>query len=579
MGYKFNPFTSNLDLDDGAQGPAWPTWPAGPSGTTDIVDTNETLWLAQILNGKISATINGSGDLVVSLLTTSNATPSSGSPVIIQIDWVQHSITSAFSTTATHWSTHWLALTSGASTLLSVYIGYSSTTGDTGVYMIASRIAGVLEQNNIAISGTVANGGIWYIHTPQSTDQLRFAWMFNATLTLSGSVYSWTAVTPIIYSPSIISLGNRELIVGDMWDEDGSIIVDGSTYNTQVKVSQIGGVTPGVVILHRHSTTQQDVIAMSLSNSDDTSHVDVSNGQIIWSVVWLGTAWDDYKIFTEIDTWVDDTGTVSQTSSPGKISIKVTPDGSISPEAVVTYHNDKTTETFGTDVNKRDGVYAIESQDSSKFRRFTWSTNTSGTLPQAFGGVILMDGYMHNTSIDNSWNFLWADDDGPCQCRVFDEMWSEAMITSATTTAGQVPWVYAPWVVAWSIINGIATYNTLIATSYIQWVNNELVQWVTTATSITPNADITTIYRVSALATNLTINAPTTSTSGYPGQKMEIWITSDSTGWHSLTWTGFSIGDSITPPSTIAANKRVKVWIEYDDINLSWDIVGYPGTY
>jgi len=41
-------------------------------------------------------------------------------------------------------------------------------------------------------------------------------------------------------------------------------------------------------------------------------------------------------------------------------------------------------------VNTHDGTYEKVSLDTSPFRQFTWTTNTTGTLPQLFGGVILM---------------------------------------------------------------------------------------------------------------------------------------------------------------------------------------------
>ena len=84
-------------------------------------------------------------------------------------------------------------------------------------------------------------------------------------------------------------------------------------------------------------------------------------------------------------------------------------------------------------------MYQVISLDSSVFRRYTWTTSITGTLPQLFGGVILMDGWTHNVDIDASGNFLGCDDDGPCQCYAFDENGQQAVYTSATTTSGQVP--------------------------------------------------------------------------------------------------------------------------------------------
>ena len=112
------------------------------SVTYDLSGGTETAWRAlmgasyassdggnlvgSITNGKIVASVS-SGSLTVALKTTAGADPSSGSPVIVGINGTNYSITSAFNWTIGVTGTDWIALSSGVSTTLYVYMCYSST--------------------------------------------------------------------------------------------------------------------------------------------------------------------------------------------------------------------------------------------------------------------------------------------------------------------------------------------------------------------------------------------------------------------------------------------------------------------
>jgi hypothetical protein len=119
--------------------------------------------------------------------------------------------------------------------------------------------------------------------------------------------------------------------IGALGTETNSIIVNGTTYNSVLKVSDIGDSNVAQTILHRHSTTFEPLIAGARSNSDTSSHGDVTNGQSLFTVYGLGFAGSDYKIFGSVSLSADATGTISNTSSPGRFSVNVTPNGSVNP--------------------------------------------------------------------------------------------------------------------------------------------------------------------------------------------------------------------------------------------------------
>lgn len=123
------------------------------------------------------------------------------------------------------------------------------------------------------------------------------------------------------------------LIVGDPGFEASGITVNSSLYTSSLKVSDIGGSNVAQTILHRHSTTLEPLIVGARSNSDDATHVAVTNGQRLLTMYATGYAGStaDYQIFGSQTFSVEASGTVSDTSSPGRFEIALTPDGSATP--------------------------------------------------------------------------------------------------------------------------------------------------------------------------------------------------------------------------------------------------------
>jgi len=127
-------------------------------------------------------------------------------------------------------------------------------------------------------------------------------------------------------------------IFGDPGTESSGINVGGVTYQSTHKTSDIGGSNAAQTIIHRHSTTLGPLHLYARSNSDTSSHAAVTAGQDIGSVYAAGYAGTNYKLF---GSWVfaADTGTISQTSSPGKWTLSITPNASVIPVAAITVGN------------------------------------------------------------------------------------------------------------------------------------------------------------------------------------------------------------------------------------------------
>jgi hypothetical protein len=127
---------------------------------------------------------------------------------------------------------------------------------------------------------------------------------------------------------------------------------------------------------------------------------------------------------------------------------------------------------------------------------------------------------------------------------------------------------------AQTITNVATPVNTTDATTK-EYVDLKLVlrvTTVTTATTISPN-NITDQYVVTALASALTLNAPTGTLTN--GQKFTIRIKDDGTA-RALTWTttsgSYRVIGTILPITTVAS-KVVYVGCIYNSQDNYWDVV------
>jgi hypothetical protein len=133
--------------------------------------------------------------------------------------------------------------------------------------------------------------------------------------------------------------GLTDLIAGNAGTEGSGVNIGGVTYQSTFKVSDIDGTNFAQTILHRHSTTLEPLIVGARSNTNDTTHANLTNGQHAFTIFAAGWAGSNYKLFGSVSLGADATGTISNTSAPGNFVVAVTPNGSVTPVDVFTIAN------------------------------------------------------------------------------------------------------------------------------------------------------------------------------------------------------------------------------------------------
>lgn len=148
---------------------------------------------------------------------------------------------------------------------------------------------------------------------------------------------------------SASSIRTNDIVVGDAGSEGSGIDINGTTYNSTFKVSDINGSHFAQTILHRHSTTLEPLIVGARSNSNTTAHATMTSGQNVFSIYGAGWAGSSYKLFSSIAFSSETNGAISGSSSPGRIVFSVTPAGSVSPVEAVRINSNKDV-TFASDI-------------------------------------------------------------------------------------------------------------------------------------------------------------------------------------------------------------------------------------
>ena|SRR3990167_849994 len=158
----------------------------------------------------------------------------------------------------------------------------------------------------------------------------------------AGQTLEWTIHAGwVLQSDPSYDLALPSLTVGDVGTEGIGININGTNFQSTFKVSDIDGANYAQTILHRHSTIAEPLIVGARTNSDTAAHASVVLGQNCLTIYGVGWAGANYKVFGAISFGVDSTGTVSDTSAPGRVRIQVTPDGSLVPADAITITNDK----------------------------------------------------------------------------------------------------------------------------------------------------------------------------------------------------------------------------------------------
>jgi hypothetical protein len=175
--------------------------------------------------------------------------------------------------------------------------------------------------------------------------------------------------------------------------EESGININGTTYDSALRINDIGGTAPAQAIIHKHSTTLPPALIGARTNNNTDSHTTLTSGQSTLAIYGAGWTGSHYDLTGQIDFSMDTSGTISSTSSPGRIRLMTTPDGSNVPVDALTIDSSQKA-TFS-------GV-SIDGQTIS-------STQTNADLYLSANG--LGSTYMNNIEIDDDhWNALAAVD-------------------------------------------------------------------------------------------------------------------------------------------------------------------------
>lgn len=118
------------------------------------------------------------------------------------------------------------------------------------------------------------------------------------------------------------------------------------------------------------------------------------------------------------------------------------------------------------------------------------------------------------------------------------------------------------------------TTTTAVGTDATQTLTNKRIDprvtSATSAASLTPDISAADIYAYTALAVNLTINAPT----GTPvdGNKLMFRLLDNGTP-RTLTWNATYTVIGVTLPTTTSASKTTYVGCIYNAANTRWDVI------
>ena len=121
--------------------------------------------------------------------------------------------------------------------------------------------------------------------------------------------------------------------------ESSSISIDGFSYNTAFRINDVGGTSPAQMILHRHSTTLAPVFITARSNSNSDAHANVTNSMPLYSHYACGWTGSTYSIFGGLNFQVESTGTISNTSAPGNMTLATTKVNEILPTTALTINS------------------------------------------------------------------------------------------------------------------------------------------------------------------------------------------------------------------------------------------------
>lgn len=165
------------------------------------------------------------------------------------------------------------------------------------------------------------------------------SWLLDSTIagTAGGrTIYGGNAANDDLhlYSTSHATKGYvyiyDDLVIGNAGTEAGGVSINGTNYEAIAGVHDIGGARAASLHLHRHSTTLQNYLLATRSATEDDTHAALTNADVILTLMAAACTGTHYDQSASIEFLVG-AGTVSGTSSPGRIRFRTTPDGSQTP--------------------------------------------------------------------------------------------------------------------------------------------------------------------------------------------------------------------------------------------------------
>lgn len=259
---------------------------------------------------------------------------------------------------------------------------------------MANRIQQIIFRYTDAAGAPLAGGKVYFYESGTSTPKDTYADEDKAVTNANPVILNARGEADIFLSGAykvVVYDSNDNLIetqdnvyehpdivdVGDPGTESSGINVNGVTYKARLRVNDIGGAYAAQHIIHRHSTSLQPLLLFARSNTDDTTHSAVTSGQALSSIFAAGWTGTHYDLFGESNFSVG-TGTVSATSSPGKWSLKLTPDSSNTPVDVIVADSDKSVSLAGS-------LTVAGASNYSTITSGTVTATTSGTSHEYTG--------------------------------------------------------------------------------------------------------------------------------------------------------------------------------------------------